>query len=502
MHVMEQHRASAVAREDGSEDCGSPAGIAGAATWTVSRRGANLTRVHTPVNGRARALVVLVPGVGLEHLRDHDELRQLAMLLAGAGYCVARAGLRGVGDSHGLRADEDVLAAWTEDVLAATAQARALCGAEHLPVHGIGHGLGAAVLDRVADRFDHVTAWEPEDGARFVARWSWLRRDGFPGLDTTGCDARGVDLPALRLTGAQVDAVRALPAPQGRSIGGPRTGATVRYDVLEDLLWSLPRPELVPLTGTGRGPARHEFTLDGSVRCAEQVVAPQGPEHSAVLTGPVAALGADPDTDVPAAPTTHEGPGAPDARGAGASTGPAVPSAPAVLLTSGGDGPRDGAGLWKVVAHRLAAQGLVSLRADGDRAGDLAPLWAQPLPDPGGARQAGAVARQVQWLAERTGGDVVVVAAGAGCSAAVAAARQLPTGTVREVVFAAAPDGGGRARGLRDRAARIRGIVSRAAPGRAPRVRVLPGSDPHVLTGAARDALMGELVALAAQWGA
>lgn len=487
---------------DTDPDCeNQPAGLSGAATWAEAGEVIVPVVIHTPENGRARALVVLVPGAGIDFVSAYDEMRQLAILLVGAGYCVARVECRGVGESHGLRPDDDVVAVWEHDVLTATERAMSLCGLAHRPVYGIGHGLGASLLSALArrtDRFERVIAWEPRSGAAFVDRGRWLHRDGFPALaeaEKQRGEVGGVDLPGLWLTEEQATALRSLSAPEtdggrvqihrGRS--GRRPGGPVRYDVLEELLWALPRPVLAPLGGTGRGAVHHEFTGENGRRCVEMVLdgtGSDGRRPTGVLTGPVRAI------------STPTGTVEPEAGG--------EPQHPVVLFTSGGDLARDGAGLWPRLARRLAARGIVSLRADGDRAGERVPLWAEPVPDPRGERQVLAVRQQLEWLVRRFDRDVLVVATGAGAPASVDAARCMSGSVVRGLVLVAATEDGAaalvqravagtRAVGGAPFADRLpRGLSRRRRRTTAP-LRTLPSGDPYALARATRERLRNEV---------
>ncbi|RKQ34170.1 alpha/beta hydrolase family protein [Kocuria tytonis] len=528
-----------------------PAGIHGAGMWTGSGDTATVTWLHTPENGRVRALVVLAPPVGPDHTRSYRELRQLAMMLAGAGYCVARVNYRGTGDSHGLRPDDDVAALWERNVRDAVTQARAVCGIADAPVYGIGHRVGTALLLRAVECFDRVIAWEPESGAEFLRRWSRPRavdpRDVPP--------EHGVDLPGLWLTAAQAAQLRALPGPApdvdrpdadrpdavqvlgwtargagpasrgnaseypvgAASSSAPRHGTArrlpgrhtpgapvpheqaprgcdprtrnpltdlqdeepVRYDVLEDLLWALPRPRLVPFTGVGRGPARNEFVADSGHACVEELVAVGWRGHCGVLSGPATAL-----------PGTDDGSG----------NRAAAPDGPAVVLVAGGCGARDASGLWPPVARRLAGRGVVTLRADGDGAGDRVPPWQERIPDPRQAGSARAVRHQLRWLAERHPGPVVLVAAGEGIPTARRVADATDGAPVDGVVLVGSWQ---RAPGRRPGAAArrvlnaARGLRPRTGgPSRAPRQHRVDVGDAQALSRAARERTARELEAL------
>ena len=432
-----------------------PAGTAGAGMWTGTGSSATFTWLHTPENGRVRGLVVLAPPAGREHVQGYRALRQLAMLLTGAGYCVARVSYRGVGDSHALAPEDDLLEQWCGNVLDAARQAREVCGIEELPVYGIGYRVGAGLLSMLAEHFDHVIAWEPVSGKAFANQWSRLRRATLPEIPT----GDGVDLMGLWLTDAQAEQLARIPDPRRlaqlppgvevyREADQPRAkvmygveslDVRVHYDVLEDLLWRLPRPALVPFTGAGRGPARNEFLAGDGVLCAEEVVTVDPAGYPGILTGPVA--GQVPDrAGVPrpaaasgAADGGEERPGvtetvvaATDASAVQPSGGAIAPwpGKPVTFFAPGASEPRDGSGLWPETARRLAGRGVASLRADRDGAGDRALLWSDRDPNPYRYLNAEALRQQARWLGERFRTDVVATVLCSGAWATLRAARE------------------------------------------------------------------------------
>ncbi|MDO4919640.1 hypothetical protein [Kocuria sp.] len=410
-----------------------PAGVLGAGCWTGMGSDATFTWVHTPENGRVRGLVVIAPPVGREHVQSYRAVRQLAMLLAGAGYCVARVAYRGVGDSHALTPADDLPGVWRSDILAATAQARELCGVQDLPVHAIGYRVGAALLAGIAQEFDHVIAWEPVGGATFVNQWSRLRRATLPEIPV----GEGVDLMGLWLTEDQAAGLAGLPDPRRmrelppnvevyRETSQPRAkvmygveslDVRVHYDVLEDLLWRFPRSPLHPLTGDGRGPTRNEFQSPGGVACAEEIVQVSPRGYPGVLTGPVAAAAAH----APGA----SGESARDGVAAGRAPISPWPGKPVTFFAPGASEPRDGSALWSETARRLAGQGVASLRADRDGAGDRALLWSDRDPNPYRYLNAQALREQAQWLTEVfPAADVVATVLCSGAWATLRAARE------------------------------------------------------------------------------
>lgn len=75
-------------------------------------------------------------------------------------------------------------------------------------------------------------------------------------------------------------------------------------------------------------------------------------------------------------------------------------------------------------ARRLAGQGVVSLRADRDGAGDRALLWSDRDPNPYRYLNAQALREQAQWLADHFHTDVVATVLCSGAWAALRAARE------------------------------------------------------------------------------
>ena len=391
------------------------AGIAGRAMWTRHGIDALQTWVHTPEDERARGLVLLAPPVGREHVQAYRSHRQLAMLLAGEGYCVARACYRGVGDSHGLDPQDDVVAAWRQDLLDTAAHARQVCGTEHLPVWAIGHRIGAALLAGIAERFDHVIAWEPVGGSVFVKQWSRLRNATLPDIPV----GDRVDLMGLCLATEQaaqlstlrdphrikdlpehVTVFREKDQPRAKVMYGVESLDTrVHYDVLDHVIRMLPRPEPDSIEGTGHGPLRNEFTSTTGVECAEEIVRVEPKDYMGVLTGPVVA-------DKPHRPiASHEG-------------------KPVTFYAPGASEPRDGSALWSETARVLAGHGVASLRADRDGAADRAELWADRDPNPYRHANAQAMREQAQWLNNHFKANVVATVLCSGAWDTLCAARE------------------------------------------------------------------------------
>ena len=388
---------------------------AGTGVWTGTGARATFTWLHVPRDGRARGLVVLAPPVGREHVQSYRVLRQLALLLVDAGCCVARVSYRGVGDSHALSTSDDLLVTWEQNILEAATQAREVCGITDQPVYGIGYRVGAGLLTRVAEHFEHVIAWEPVSGATFVKQWSRLRRATLPEIPV----GEGVDFMGLWLTGAQAAQLSSLPDPRKieqlpanvrihRESDQPRAkvmygvdslDVRVHYDVLEDLVRLVPRGESTPLSGAQPGPVRNDFHTPEGVACAEEIVAVTAGGYPGILTGPV------------------------DAGSRAGEIGPR-PGKPVTYFAPGASEPRDGSALGSETARRLAGQGVASLRADREGAGDRAMLWSDRDPNPYRYLNAQALREQARWLTERFHTDVVATVLCSGAWATLRAARE------------------------------------------------------------------------------
>lgn len=391
------------------------AGIMGQAMWTRDANDALQTWVHTPVDGQARGLVLLAPPVGREHIQAYRSNRQLAMLLAAEGYCVARACYRGVGDSHALGQDQNVVDAWRQDLLDTAAHARQACGTEDLPVWAIGHRIGATLLAGIAEHFDHVIAWEPVAGSVFVKQWSRLRTATLPDIPV----GDRVDLMGLCLSNDQAAQLSALRDPRKlanlpehvtvfREKDQPRAkvmygveslDTRVHYDILDQLIRMLPRPELVPMGGDGRGPLRNQFIAATGVECAEEIVRVEPKNYMGVLTGPV-------DTDKPGRLIAPQ------------------PGKPVTFYAPGASEPRDGSALWSETARALAGHGVASLRADRDGAADRAELWTDRDPNPYRHANAQALREQAQWLNNHFESTVVATVLCSGAWDTLCAARE------------------------------------------------------------------------------
>ncbi len=139
---------------------------------------------HEPVDGRARAGVLLCAPLGFDYLQSHRALRLLADELAGEGFCVIRFDYDGTGDSTGGSSAER-LANWMATARSALAMLR-----RHglTDVSLVGMRMGAIFAAMVANHdrgIDQLVLWDPcTDGRSYLAEQratSRLTGGGLPG---------------------------------------------------------------------------------------------------------------------------------------------------------------------------------------------------------------------------------------------------------------------------------------------------------------------------------
>ncbi|MEQ1804971.1 MAG: alpha/beta fold hydrolase [Burkholderiaceae bacterium] len=119
--------------------------------------------LQCPLPGKAqRAAFLMCRPFGQEAVRTSPIYRAMSDRLAREGCTVLTIDLHGCGDSPG-EADEQSLAQWADDVLAAHQQLR--LDAPGVPLHWFGMGLGASVAAGAAARCepapDCLVLWEP-----------------------------------------------------------------------------------------------------------------------------------------------------------------------------------------------------------------------------------------------------------------------------------------------------------------------------------------------------
>src|SRR5207245_10744638 len=130
---------------------------------------------HEPRSGARRFCgVVVSPPVGHEYVNSHRALRQLAALLANAGFPVLRFDYYGCGDSSGEE-DEASLSQWVEDTSMAVSEVRRRGNLG--PVCLIGLRLGGTIAMMVARAQNDVAGlvlWDTvTNGREVIERLLW-----------------------------------------------------------------------------------------------------------------------------------------------------------------------------------------------------------------------------------------------------------------------------------------------------------------------------------------
>ncbi|MEO8152050.1 MAG: alpha/beta fold hydrolase [Rhizobacter sp.] len=169
--------------------------------------------LYTPahaVGGKQRG-IVLCQAWGQEYLRSHRSMRQLAGMLAAAGYHVLRFDYQGTGDSAGEMTDAD-LKGWLGDIETAIDELKDTAGLNRVGLLGL--RLGAALAAQAATRrrkdVDALVLWDPVvSGADYVdelrssdefalarppAAGGGLEVLGFPLTDSLSRELKTIDL--------------------------------------------------------------------------------------------------------------------------------------------------------------------------------------------------------------------------------------------------------------------------------------------------------------------
>lgn len=167
--------------------------------------------IYTPAQraaGRERAVVLCHPW-GVEYLRAHRSLRQLATQLARAGIHVLRFDYHGTGDSGGDEGAGD-LVGWRGDIVAAAEELRETSGVERVGLAGLrlGATLAAGVAASGALEVDSLVLWDPvvsgveylreiTEFASAYPQGDVVQLDGFPLSAALRREIEALDLVAL-----------------------------------------------------------------------------------------------------------------------------------------------------------------------------------------------------------------------------------------------------------------------------------------------------------------
>lgn len=150
--------------------------------WFGSESRPLLGWFNAPTGQRARAAVVICPGVGRDGLQPHYALRLLAEELAGRGFAVLRFDYDGTGDSAGSDSDPDRVEAWLGSIRSALQFVRG-CGLDSVVL--VGMRLGATLAGTVAAEggIEGLVLWDPAPSGRaFLAEQAALTAGHFRGL--------------------------------------------------------------------------------------------------------------------------------------------------------------------------------------------------------------------------------------------------------------------------------------------------------------------------------
>lgn len=165
----------------------------------------------TPATLEVKGAVVVVPSYGLEGEDSFRTTFSLALKAARAGFFALLIDLSGSGDSAALQKEDDVPAAWRDDVRGAIAYARGCCPL--VPLNVVGYRLGGAIIAGLQpEEADLRILWEPISGKQFLRRIRLLS-------SIVESDTRGADkgLIGLDLTPSQAESLRDLRRPQNTS---------------------------------------------------------------------------------------------------------------------------------------------------------------------------------------------------------------------------------------------------------------------------------------------
>jgi pimeloyl-ACP methyl ester carboxylesterase len=137
--------------------------------------------LSAPDSAPRGALWILCNPFGQEAVRSKPLYRMLAERLARAGCAVLRFDMHGTGDSPGELEDQS-LAGWMDDILAADAWTRQRFAGSDLPMCWFGLRLGASLAALAAEKAarapDRLLLWDPVfDGPRYIASLIEKHRD-------------------------------------------------------------------------------------------------------------------------------------------------------------------------------------------------------------------------------------------------------------------------------------------------------------------------------------
>ena len=366
--------------------------------WIASSGRALDVRIDEPAQGAGGVLIVLPP-LGREAVVAFRTLRYLCIDAAQRGLVAVYASLTGEGDSSTMDTHLDPSSVWREDAAAVVDWARQ--AAPNRPVHVVAVRAAAGLIGDLTPRpGERRILWEGVSGSAYVRYHSRVRRLSIPMTTEHGL----VELPGQFFTEQQADSVRTLAPP-----ADPLPDGFVRWnesdpDVQIQLGLCSPHHVDIPYAAVRRLlqqiPVASPLPLPQDVREQEATVA--GPDNARVTERHV---------------TLEHGL-------TGILTIPHSPARAGLVLTASGAELQSGPGsLWAKVARRLAAEGVMTLRADRRTLGDDTVVSVPHEARPYTADAVTDVANAIDYVRDVCGGPVAAAGVCAGAWAGLNAAR-------------------------------------------------------------------------------
>lgn len=173
-----------------------------------------------PAGARARGVIICPPG-GQEYLRAHRSMRQLAGMLAAAGWNVLRFDYFGTGDSAGEITDSEV-SGWQDDIVTAIDELKDTAGLTRVALVGLRLGGTLAALTAAQRKdVDMLVLWDPivfgheflaemscNDGCPPVRQFAGI--DGWPPVPRAAEIGGGIEVLGFPITASQWQALEAL----------------------------------------------------------------------------------------------------------------------------------------------------------------------------------------------------------------------------------------------------------------------------------------------------
>lgn len=352
--------------------------------WIGSHARALSIRIDQPL-GQPVGAVVFVPTIGREAVVSSRTQKAFCLRATDLGFLGVSFAFSGDGDSSPATNDDDIGAAWINDIERVVAATREM--APGVPVHAVGLRLGAALLSQVQLNPGEVRVlWEPASGSSFLNRHIALRRIGvrLPPLQSL------VELSGFSLTHRQAQNLRGIsvaadkPGVIVRKEGNRETGARIAsvtthaakipVDSIDEILSALPRAgsEHQEASGPSIDPVYPQRDADGVLE-THVVVGPQ--RLAGILTEP------------------KEGP----------------PSCQVVFTAMGAELKCGPGNLWTSLSRMLSQRGATCLRIDRTELGDSIDPSQLGEPRPYRVQAVRDLVTAAEYLKERSSAPVIGV---------------------------------------------------------------------------------------------